>query len=83
MYFSLMSCSNPELDFSGDSVVKNLPAILWSLGQEDPWEKEITTTIPVLLPGKSGGQKSLVGYIPWGHKRARHDWATKQEPRIM
>ena len=25
-------------------------------------------SIPVLLPGKSHGQRSLVGYSPWGHK---------------
>ena len=25
-------------------------------------------TTPVFLPGKSHGQKSLVGYSPWGHK---------------
>ena len=24
---------------------------------------------PVFLPGKSHGQKSLVGYSPWSHKR--------------
>ena len=23
---------------------------------------------PVLLPGKAHGQRSLVGYSPWGHK---------------
>ena len=23
---------------------------------------------PVLLPGKPHGHRSLVGYIPWGHK---------------
>ena len=23
---------------------------------------------PVFLPGKSHGQRSLVGYRPWGHK---------------
>ena len=23
---------------------------------------------PVLLPGKSDGQRNLVGYSPWGHK---------------
>ena len=38
-----------------------------SLGQEDPLEKEMATT-PVLLPGKSHGQGSLVGYSPWGRK---------------
>ena len=30
---------------------------------------------PVLLPGKSHGWRSLVGYSPWGH-RVGHDWAT-------
>ena len=32
--------------------------------------------IPVFLPWKSHGQKSLVGYSLWGH-RVRHDQATK------
>ena len=32
---------------------------------------------PVLLPGKSYGWRSLVGYSPWGHK-VGHDLATKQ-----
>ena len=39
-----------------------------SLGQEDPLEKEMEPT-PVSLPEKSHGQRSLVGYSPWGHKR--------------
>ena len=30
---------------------------------------------PVLLPGESLGQRSLVGYSPWGC-RVGHDWAT-------
>ena len=51
--------------------VKRLPTMweTWvqSLGQEDPLEKEMATT-PVLLPGKSQGQRSLVGYSPWGLK---------------
>ena len=25
--------------------------------------------IPVFLPGKSHGQRSLAGYSPWGYKR--------------
>ena len=33
------------------------------LGREDPLEKEMAST-PVLLPGKSHGQRSLVGYSP-------------------
>ena len=34
---------------------------------------------PVFLPGKSPGQRSLVGYSPQGHQRVRHDLATKQQ----
>ena len=49
--------------------VKRLPAVqetqVQSLHREDPLEKEMTTT-PVLLPGKFHGQRSLVGYSPWG-----------------
>ena len=30
---------------------------------------------PVFLPGKSHGQRSLVGQSSWGH-RVRHDWVT-------
>ena len=32
-----------------------------------PWRREQQPT-PVFLPGKSYGQRSLVGYSPWGHK---------------
>ena len=28
---------------------------------------------PVSLPGKSHGQRSLVGYSPWGHKTVGYD----------
>ena len=28
------------------------------------------TSLPVFLPGKSHGQRSLVGYSPWGHKES-------------
>ena len=31
---------------------------------------------PVLLPGKSHGQRSLVGCSPWGSLRVGHYWAT-------
>ena len=31
-----------------------------------PWRMKWQTA-PVLLPGKSHGQRSLVGYSPWGH----------------
>ena len=58
-------------------MVKNLPAMqetqVQSLGQENPVGKRMDTT-PVFFPGKSHGQRSLVGYSSWGH-RVRHDWA--------
>ena len=38
-----------------------------SLGQEDPLEKEMAITV-VFLPGKSHGQRSLVGCSPRGCK---------------
>ena len=37
------------------------------LGWGDPLEEEWQPT-PVFLPGKSHGQRSLVGYSPWGRK---------------
>ena len=56
-------------------IVKNPPAMheTWvrSLDWEDPLEKRIPT--PVFLPGKSHGQRSLVGYSPWGHKESETD----------
>ena len=59
--------------------VKNPPAMqeTWvqSLLWEDPLEKEMQTT-PLLLPGESHGQKSLVGYM--GSQRIGHDLVTKQ-----
>ena len=51
-------------------MVKNLPAVqetqIWSLGQEDPLEKEIATNYSILA-WKIQGQRRLVGYSPWGH----------------
>ena len=36
-------------------------------GREDPLEKEMAPHF-VFLPEKSHGQRSLVGYSPWGSK---------------
>ena len=36
-----------------------------------PWRRKCQST-PVLLPGKSHGRRSLVGYSPWG-RRVGHD----------
>ena len=51
--------------------VKNLPAV-WetqvrSLDQEDPLEGGMAAHSSI-LPGESHGQRSLVGYSPWGRK---------------
>ena len=55
--------------FLGDSAVKNLPAMqetqVRSPGGEDPLEEEMAA-----LPGKSHGQRSLVGYSPWSGKES-------------
>ena len=37
-----------------------------------PWRRK-WQPISVFLPGKSRGQRSLVGYSPWGRKRFKHD----------
>ena len=34
-----------------------------------PWSREWLST-PVLLPGEFHGQRSLVGYSPWGRKES-------------
>ena len=50
-------------------MVKNLSAMIETWVQswvgKIPWRREWLHT-PVLLPGKSHGQRSLVGYNPWG-----------------
>ena len=37
--------------------------------QKIPWRRKWQPT-PVFWPGKSDGQRSLVGYSPWGHKES-------------
>ena len=51
--------------------VKNLTAMLERVGKI-PWRREWQPT-PLFLPGEFHGQRSLVGYSPWGHKRISHD----------
>ena len=70
---------NKKQGLPDGSAVKNLPAVMeteetWvqSLGQENPLEEEMAThsITPVILPGKSCGQKSLVDYSPYGCKES-------------
>ena len=60
--------------FPGGSGVKNLPAMkemqeiqIWSLGQEDPQEKEMATHFGILA-WKIPWTEEPAGYGPWGLK---------------
>ena len=59
----------------GAAVVKNLPCQRRRHERDRfcPWVRKISwgrkrQCTPVFLPGKSHGQRSLVGYSQWGHK---------------
>ena len=77
-------CSKPlnSLGFPGGSAVKNLPANKGDLGspwiRNIPWRRKWQPTL-IFLPGKSHGQRCLVGYSPWDRKRVKHDGATKKQ----
>ena len=45
---------------------------------EIPWRRKWQPTL-AFLPGKSHGQRKLVGSSPWSHKRVRQDLKTKQQ----
>ena len=47
-----------------------------------PWRRKWQPT-PILLIGESHGQKSLVGYSPWGSQRVRHNWETEHTAHIQ
>ena len=61
-------------------MVKNPPANAEDLGSVPGLgKKRKWHPTPVFLPGKSRGQRYLMGYSPWGRKRVRHDLVTKQQ----
>ena len=56
----------------------------WRRPGFSPWVRKIPGRREWLLtlgflPGKSHGQRSLVSYSLWGHKRVRHDFVTKEQ----
>ena len=57
-------------------VVKNPPANAGDVRDEgfNPWVRKIPwrawQPTPVFSPGESHGQRSLVGYSPWGRKES-------------
>ena len=68
LILSLTSFCHPlKAASQGGSGVKKLPTKqemqVWSLSQEDLWRRK-WHPIPVFLPGKSHGERSLVGYSP-------------------
>ena len=78
-WLSLTTC----IGFPGGSEVKNPPANAGDVGSipllgRFPWRRKWQPT-PVFLPGKSQGQRSLVGWSPQGRLRVRHDLVTKPQ----
>ena len=64
------------LGFPGGSVVKNLSASAGDAGSDpDAWVRKFLWSrkwqpTPVLLPGKSQGQRNMMGYSPWDSKES-------------
>ena len=59
-------------DITNWPTIKNPPMFLISFRMKSkflPWRRKWQST-PALLPGKSHGQKSLVGYSPWRRKES-------------
>ena len=71
-YFSLVTSLK---GFPGGSVVKNPLANTGDELGRSHWKMKWQPTA-VFLPGESHGQRSLVGFSPWGHKRVGWDLAT-------
>ena len=73
--YNMRNLSFWDLDFPGGNSGKE-PSCQWrSLNRQGfyPWARKIPwrrkwQPTPVFLPGKVHGQRSLVGYSPWGHK---------------
>ena len=57
-------------------LVKGFPVgAVWETQGCDPWVGKMLWSrkwqpVPVFLPGKFHGQKSLAGYSPWGRKES-------------
>ena len=62
---------NPSAN-AGDRLGSN------SWDRKIPWRSTWQPT-PVFLSGEAHEQRSLACYSPWGHKRVKHNLATKQQ----
>ena len=84
-YMSLLEITGLRLSFllylritTGGSEGKESACSAGDLGWIPESGRRKWQPTPVFLSGKSYGQRSLVGYSLWGHKRVDHDLATKQ-----
>ena len=74
LYFLIfLTMNSPLLNDMLASLVAQMVKLLPAMPGFDPWVGKIPwrrkwQPTSVLLPGKSHGQRSLVGYSPWGHK---------------
>ena len=73
--FNKHNKKTPKLKVHKTLVLKRLPTMqetqVRSLGWDDPLEKEMAPHSSILA-GESHGQRSLVGYSPWGSQRVGH-----------
>ena len=63
-----------------DSLPSEPPGKPWV--RKIPWRRKWQPT-PVILPGKSHGQRSLVGYNPWGRRRVKYHLVTEQQQQTL
>ena len=74
-----------SMGFLDNSAVKNLPAVqetqVWSLGQEEPLEKEVATHPNILGLGNPGDRGAWWATVH-GVTKVGHDLVTKQPTNI-
>ena len=60
--------------------VESLPAMwetwVWSLGREDPLEKEMAISTPIFFPGKIPGTEKTGRVQSMGSQRVEYNWMT-------
>ena len=90
LYLAISHCSVDILIFglprwfSGKESACQAGYLGWIPGSgRSPEEGNGWLPTPGLLPGKCLGQRSLVGYSPWDHKRVRHNLVTKQQQQSL
>ena len=82
LHGGIIGCGYRGWGFPGGSVVKKESVCNTGECRFNTWVRKIPRRrrwkrTPGFLPGKSHGQKNLVGYSPWGGERVGHDLKTK------